>query len=84
MKYNHETNHSFSPPIKFWRSIEHLFLKFPFCLYSNKYDSRRYLIDFYEERTKEMFVVNDDDTNLGDETKKQSFKIITILKLYHN
>ena len=57
MSYSHSSNHSFEPSRDFWRPLEHLFTSFPFHLDGDKYKSKDYLIEFYENRTKDIFDV---------------------------
>ena len=58
MTYTHKTDHSFSPPIEFWRPIENLLKNYP---YRQSYSTDHYefsysqLIDYFEKKTLEPF-----------------------------
>ncbi len=68
MTYNHKTNHSYTPDLEFWRSMENIFESFPYWTERNKYSSRDFFINFYEMETKEAFDVNNNDTDIYGES----------------
>lgn len=64
MTYNHKTNHSFTPNLEFWRSMERIFNSFPYWEEWNKYRSKESFISFYEIETKESFNIDDDEVDI--------------------
>jgi len=75
MKYSHKTTHSFTPPIEFWRSIENLFLSFPFRKVGNIFKSRDELIKYYEMKTQEVFDIDDEGLDIyGNKFRKEFLK----------
>ena len=75
MKYSHKTTHSFTPPIEFWRSIENLFLSFPFRKDGNIFKSRDELIKYYEMKTQEVFDIDDEGLDIyGNKFRKEFLK----------
>ena len=77
MSYSHKTVHSFTPNIEFWRSIEILFLKFPFCEQGSEFDPRDDIINYYEEKYRERFDVTDNDNDIYGEKLKIEFLFYT-------
>ncbi len=73
MTYAHSSNNSFTPSNEFWKMIENLFLKFPFCEHSHEFNSRDEIIKYYEERYIESFDIIDDDNDIYGNKLKVEF-----------
>ncbi len=73
MTYSHKTNHSFTPPIEFWRPIENLIISFPFWSGGNRWKSHYGLIKFYEMQTQESFDINDNDRDVHGNLLQEGF-----------
>lgn len=65
MSYSHRTDHSFSPDLEFWRSVEIFIEAFPYKqgkgkrgLISNQF------LNYYEQKCNERFDVQDNDTDV--------------------
>jgi len=55
MKFDHKTNHTFTPDLDFWRSMEDLFDSFPYWEGKNKFHSKDNFIHYYEMNKQESF-----------------------------
>ena len=73
MTYSHKTNHSFTPPIEFWRPIENLIISFPLWSGGNRWKSHNGLIKFYEMQTHESFDINDNDRDIYGNWLQEAF-----------
>ena len=75
MTYAHNSKQSFTPSNDFWKMIENLFLKFPFCEHSQEFDSRDEIIKYYEEKYSESFDISDSDNDIyGNKLKIEFYK----------
>lgn len=64
MTFNHTTNHSFNPPVDFWRMMENLITSFPFWSGGNRWKPHEGLIKNYEIQMQESFDVDNRDKDI--------------------
>ena len=85
MTYNHRTNHSYTPDLDFWRSIENLFNAFPYRRERTGYiASNEFITNFYERSYEEKFDIGNNDTDIYGNpiTRKFIWNISVNQKLY--
>jgi hypothetical protein len=65
MTYNHKTDHSHTPDLDFWRSMENLLNAFPYKQEKTGYiPSNEFITNFYERRYEEKFDVDNNDVDI--------------------
>jgi len=83
MTYTHQTDHSFSPEIEFWRPIENLFKNFPFWKGNDGLPEYKYpfeqLKEYYEMKTQDPFDIEKIKRDIyGDPINKKEWSIAEI------
>ena len=64
MTYEHTTDHSFKPPVDFWRIMENLLKSFPFWSGGNRWKPHEGLIKKYETEKRESFDIDNRDKDI--------------------
>ena len=65
MTYNHRTEHSYTPDVDFWRSLENLLNAFPYRQEKTGYiPSNEFITNFYERRYEEKFDIDNNDVDI--------------------
>lgn len=65
MIYNHRTNHSYTPDLEFWNSMENLLISFPYRQGRTGYiPSGEFITNFYERRYEEKFDIDNNDIDI--------------------
>ena len=84
MTYIHKTNHSFTPDLEFWRSIENFLIAFPYKTGVTNFIISERFIKYYERRTKESFDVTDKDTDIYGKSLSLEYHLVGVQKVYLN
>ncbi len=73
MSYSHSTNHSFSPDLEFWRSIEIFIEAFPYKQGKKKGLTSDEFVIYYEQKFNERFDVDYDDSDVYGKSLTRDF-----------
>jgi len=73
MSYSHRTNHSFSPDLEFWRSVEIFIEAFPYVQGNKGGLKSDDFLNYYEQKCNESFDIRFNDTDVYGRSLSRAF-----------